>query len=34
LDGSTVIESGTHDQLMARQGRYAELYRIQAQSYQ
>jgi ATP-binding cassette subfamily B protein len=34
LDGSQVIESGTHEQLMARQGRYAELYRIQARSYQ
>jgi ATP-binding cassette subfamily B protein len=34
LDGSTVVESGTHEQLMTRQGRYAELYRIQAQSYQ
>src|SRR3954465_5070907 len=33
LDGSTVVESGTHEQLMTRQGRYAELYRIQAQSY-
>jgi len=34
LDGSRVLETGTHDQLMARDGRYAELYRIQARSYQ
>jgi ATP-binding cassette subfamily B protein len=34
LDGSRVIESGSHEELMAREGRYAELYRIQAQSYQ
>jgi ATP-binding cassette subfamily B protein len=34
LDGARVIETGTHDQLMARDGRYADLYRIQARSYQ
>jgi len=34
LDGSRVAESGTHESLMARNGRYAELYRIQARSYQ
>ena len=34
LDGARVIETGSHDQLMARGGRYADLYRIQAQSYQ
>jgi ATP-binding cassette subfamily B protein len=34
LDGARVIETGSHDQLMAKGGRYAELYRIQAQSYQ
>src|SRR3954467_12014371 len=34
LDGSRVLETGTHDELMARNGRYAELYRIQARSYQ
>jgi ATP-binding cassette, subfamily B, bacterial len=33
LDGSRVAESGSHDELMARGGRYAELYRIQAKAY-
>jgi len=34
LDGSRVAEYGNHDELMARDGRYAELYGIQASSYQ
>jgi ATP-binding cassette, subfamily B, bacterial len=34
LDGSRVAEVGTHDELTARGGRYAELYRIQARAYQ
>ncbi|MGO8961082.1 MAG: ABC transporter ATP-binding protein, partial [Streptosporangiaceae bacterium] len=34
LDGARVAEIGTHEQLTARGGRYAELYRIQAQAYQ
>jgi ATP-binding cassette subfamily B protein len=34
LDGSRMVETGSHDQLMARGGRYAELYRIQARAYQ
>jgi ATP-binding cassette subfamily B protein len=33
LDGSRVVESGTHDALMARGGQYAELYGIQAAAY-
>ena len=33
LDGSKVVEVGTHGQLMARQGQYAELYGIQAAAY-
>src|SRR5262249_31406304 len=34
LDGAHVVEVGTHSELMARRGRYAELYGIQAAAYQ
>jgi ATP-binding cassette subfamily B protein len=33
LDGARVAEVGTHDELMARRGQYAELYAIQAAAY-
>jgi ATP-binding cassette subfamily B protein len=33
LDGARVVETGTHEELMARAGQYAELYRIQAEAY-
>ena len=33
LDGSRVAEVGSHDELMARGGQYAELYAIQAAAY-
>ena len=33
LDGARVAEVGSHEELMARGGRYAELYRIQAKAY-
>ena len=33
LSGSRVVEVGSHDDLMARNGQYAELYRIQARAY-
>ena len=33
LDGSRVLEVGSHAQLMARRGKYAELYGIQAAAY-
>ena len=33
LDGSHVVEVGTHDDLMARGGQYADLYGIQAAAY-
>jgi ATP-binding cassette subfamily B protein len=34
LDGSKVAEAGSHEHLMELQGRYAELYQIQASAYQ
>ena len=33
LDGARVVEVGTHDDLIARNGQYAELYGIQAAAY-
>ena len=33
LDGSRLAQMGTHDELMARGGQYAELYGIQAAAY-
>jgi ATP-binding cassette subfamily B protein len=34
MNGARVVEVGSHDELMAREGRYCELYRIQAKAYQ
>ena len=33
LDGARLVEVGSHDELMARGGQYADLYRIQAAAY-
>ncbi|HET6951703.1 MAG TPA: ABC transporter ATP-binding protein [Acidimicrobiales bacterium] len=33
LDGARVVEVGSHDELMARGGQYAELYEVQAAAY-
>lgn len=33
LDGKTIAEEGTHDELLAAGGKYAELYKIQSRYY-
>jgi ATP-binding cassette subfamily B protein len=33
LDGAKLVEMGSHEQLIANHGQYAELYRIQAAAY-
>ena len=33
LDGARLVDVGTHDELMARRGQYADLYAIQAKAY-
>jgi len=33
LDGSRVVEVGSHEELVAKGGQYAELYGIQAAAY-
>ena len=33
LENARIIESGTHDELLLRDGRYAELFNLQAASY-
>jgi ATP-binding cassette subfamily B protein len=33
LDGARLEEMGTHEELMAKRGQYAELYAIQAAAY-
>jgi ATP-binding cassette subfamily B protein len=33
LDGTRVAEAGTHAELMAARGPYAQLYEIQAAAY-
>lgn len=33
LDGGRIIESGTHDELMEQNGKYAEMFNLQAEKY-
>lgn len=33
LDGGRIVESGTHDDLLAANGRYAAMFRLQAERY-
>jgi ABC-type multidrug transport system fused ATPase/permease subunit len=33
LDGGRIVEQGTHDQLVALGGRYAEMFRLQADRF-
>jgi ATP-binding cassette subfamily B protein len=33
LDQGRILESGSHDELMARGGRYAEMYEVQARGF-
>jgi len=34
LDGGAVVETGTHDELVAQGGKYARMFALQAQGYQ
>ncbi len=33
MDSGKIIEDGSHDELLAKQGRYAELFALQAKMY-
>ncbi len=33
LDGGRIVESGSHDELVALGGRYARMYEVQARAY-
>jgi ATP-binding cassette subfamily B protein len=33
LEGGRIVEEGSHDALVAQEGRYAQLFALQAQGY-
>jgi ATP-binding cassette subfamily B protein len=33
LDQGSIVESGTHDELVARGGKYARMFALQAEGY-
>ena len=33
LEGAKILEEGTHEELMNKNGRYADLYKLQSQYY-
>ena len=34
IEGSAILEEGTHQQLMEKEGRYAELFAVQSKYYE
>jgi len=33
FDGGEIVERGSHEELMLQNGKYAEMYRVQAKKY-
>jgi ATP-binding cassette subfamily B protein len=33
FDDGEIVECGSHDELMLRNGKYAQMYRVQAKKY-